>query len=101
MSRTDTEQLVVTLEARVNDFQRQMQRAQRAANQNFGGMERRAQQAGKRMEQSMESSAQKISSAFRAFGKGALGGVAQAGDEGELERIIWWCPHCQPLHPAQ
>ncbi|QQA99589.1 Fpg/Nei family DNA glycosylase [Corynebacterium marquesiae] len=33
--------------------------------------------------------------------KGALGGVDQGGDEGELERIIWWCPHCQPLHPAQ
>ena len=32
--------------------------------------------------------------------KGALGGVDAGGDEGELERIIWWCPHCQPLHPA-
>lgn len=88
MSRTDTEQLVVTLEARVNDFQRQMQRAQRAANQNFGGMERRAQQAGKRMEQSMESSAQKISSAFRAFGKGALGGVVGALAVNGLEQTV-------------
>lgn len=33
--------------------------------------------------------------------KGALGGVDAGGDEGELERIIWWCPHCQPLHPAK
>ena len=32
--------------------------------------------------------------------KCALGGVDAGGDEGELERIIWWCPHCQPLHPA-
>ena len=32
--------------------------------------------------------------------KGALGGVDLGGDEGELERIIWWCPHCQPLHPS-
>lgn len=28
--------------------------------------------------------------------KGALGGVDLGGDEGELERIIWWCPQCQP-----
>lgn len=29
--------------------------------------------------------------------KGVLGGVDLGGDEGELERIIWYCPHCQPL----
>ena len=28
--------------------------------------------------------------------KSVLGGVDAGGDEGELERIIWWCPHCQP-----
>lgn len=26
---------------------------------------------------------------------GTLGGAA-GGDEGELERMIWWCPRCQP-----
>lgn len=33
--------------------------------------------------------------------KSVLGGVDAGGDEGELERIIWWCPNCQPLeqHP--
>ena len=29
--------------------------------------------------------------------KDSLGGVDRGGDEGELERIIWFCPHCQPL----
>ncbi|MGZ7496174.1 DNA-formamidopyrimidine glycosylase family protein [Corynebacterium sp. ZY180755] len=29
--------------------------------------------------------------------KASLGGVDAGGDEGELERIIWWCPNCQPL----
>ena len=29
--------------------------------------------------------------------KGFLGGVDHGGDEGELERVIWWCPNCQPL----
>ncbi|MGV0869362.1 DNA-formamidopyrimidine glycosylase family protein [Corynebacterium kalidii] len=28
--------------------------------------------------------------------KGSLGGVDAGGDDGELERVIWWCPVCQP-----
>lgn len=28
--------------------------------------------------------------------KSFLGGVDADGDEGELERVIWWCPVCQP-----
>lgn len=31
--------------------------------------------------------------------KSVLGGVDAGGDEGELERIIWWCPRCQPYSP--
>jgi endonuclease-8 len=27
--------------------------------------------------------------------KSFLGGVDADGDEGELERVIWWCPVCQ------
>ncbi|MEL4155403.1 DNA-formamidopyrimidine glycosylase family protein [Corynebacterium bovis] len=27
---------------------------------------------------------------------GVLGGADAGGDDGELERIIWLCPHCQP-----
>ncbi|MGV0325688.1 DNA-formamidopyrimidine glycosylase family protein [Corynebacterium confusum] len=30
--------------------------------------------------------------------KGFLGGPDQGGDEGELERVIWFCPHCQPKY---
>ncbi|MCM2504102.1 tape measure protein [Aureimonas altamirensis] len=69
MSR-DTEQLVVTLEARVNDFQRQMQRAERRASQSFGTMERRAQQAGKRMEDSLRSSTANINRLLSGLGVG-------------------------------
>ncbi|APT92991.1 endonuclease [Corynebacterium phocae] len=29
--------------------------------------------------------------------KDLLGGPDAGGDEGELERVIWWCPSCQPL----
>lgn len=29
--------------------------------------------------------------------KASLGGVDAGGDDGELERIIWWCPNCQPF----
>ncbi|AZA13055.1 DNA-formamidopyrimidine glycosylase family protein [Corynebacterium choanae] len=28
--------------------------------------------------------------------KAMLGGVDAGGDEGELERVIWFCPRCQP-----
>lgn len=28
--------------------------------------------------------------------KSFLGGVDADGDDGELERVIWWCPVCQP-----
>jgi len=28
---------------------------------------------------------------------GFLGGVDRGGDADELERVIWWCPTCQPL----
>lgn len=31
------------------------------------------------------------------LGKDVLGGVDAGGDAGELERIIWFCPRCQPL----
>lgn len=27
---------------------------------------------------------------------GMLGGRDAGGRDGELERVIWWCPHCQP-----
>lgn len=30
--------------------------------------------------------------------KGFLGGVDRGGDQDELERVIWWCPRCQPEH---
>lgn len=33
--------------------------------------------------------------------KSTLGGVDAGGEEGELERIIWWCPHCQPYFRAR
>ncbi|WKD59643.1 DNA-formamidopyrimidine glycosylase family protein [Corynebacterium caspium] len=29
--------------------------------------------------------------------KSTLGGPDSGGEAGELERIIWWCPNCQPL----
>ncbi|WKD61679.1 Formamidopyrimidine-DNA glycosylase [Corynebacterium ciconiae DSM 44920] len=32
--------------------------------------------------------------------KDFLGGVDRGGDEGELERVIWFCPTCQPISHA-
>lgn len=48
--QANTEQLVVLLEARVRDFENNMKRANRAANENFGGIEARGRRAAKNLE---------------------------------------------------
>ena len=50
-SSGDTEQLVVLLEARMNDFERNMKRAARAANENFGSIEERSRRTAKTVEE--------------------------------------------------
>ena len=42
---TDTEQLVVSLEARIRDFERNFQRANRTAGQNFKAIENQAKRS--------------------------------------------------------
>lgn len=55
-----TEQLVVLLEGRFADFERGLKRANRAANENFGGIEDRAARAGKRVEEALGRSGQRL-----------------------------------------
>lgn len=52
---TDEERLLVTLEARINTFERQMQRANRTATQNFVAIEKRASQMSTRVNTAMAS----------------------------------------------
>ena len=74
----EAEQLVVSLEARIRDFERNMQRAQRVANDNFQGIERRARTAGKNLETTMASSTNAMSRQLGNFGTFAAGKLSVA-----------------------
>lgn len=72
------EQLVVALEARIRDFEKNMQRAQRTANDNFRGIERRARTAGKNLENAMATSSNAMTRSLDGFGRAAAGKVGTA-----------------------
>jgi tape measure domain-containing protein len=74
----EAEQLVVSLEARIRDFERNFQRAQRVANDNFGAIERRARTAGKNLETAMASSSNAMSRGLDGFGRVAAGKIGAA-----------------------
>ncbi|MBB4632942.1 tape measure protein [Sphingosinicella soli] len=77
---TETEQLVVSLEARIRDFERNFQRANRAANDNFGKIEGRARVSAKRLERSMADAATGMGNRL----KGLAGSLAAAFSAREL-----------------
>jgi hypothetical protein len=64
---TDTEQLVVQLEARINDFEKSFQRASKTANDNWSKIEQRGKQAGDRMSSSVKAATQEIANGFEAL----------------------------------
>lgn len=66
----DTEQLVVALEARIRDFERNFQRASNTANRSFSVIENRARQSAKRLESSLNSSVANINRALGTIGVG-------------------------------
>ncbi|PSM16113.1 tape measure protein [Nitratireductor sp. StC3] len=66
----ETEQLVVALEARIRDFERNFQRASRTADRQFSGIERRAQRASRELESSLRSSTANINRMLGAVGVG-------------------------------
>lgn len=69
----ETEQLVVALEARIRDFEKNMVRAKRVANDNYGAMENRARRAGRNLEQSMATSTNGMLRHIDRFGTAAAG----------------------------
>lgn len=80
---TDQERLVVALEARVRDFERNFQRASKTANDNFAGIERRAKQSGARMESAIGGSATRMAKSMESmFAPFMRGGVVFAGVAG-------------------
>lgn len=84
---TQTEQLVVALEARVRDFERSFQKANRTANDNFQRIEKRAKQSGDRMEKSLAGAASRVGSTLKNFGAGFAGGILGGLSVAGLQRI--------------
>jgi LAS superfamily LD-carboxypeptidase LdcB len=83
----ETEQLVVSLEARIKDFERNFQRASRTAGQNFDAIERRAKQSGDRLEASMSKASDGINAAMASM-KGGLASLAAGLSVGVLTGIV-------------
>lgn len=79
---TETEQLVVSLKASVRDFERNFMRANKTANDNFSGIEKRAKQSANRLESTMAQAASRVGDVFKSFGAGFLGGIAAGGIAG-------------------
>lgn len=67
---SETEQLVVSLEARIRDFEKSFERANRTANSQFSAIEKRAKDAADRMERLMSSTAMTVNRALGAIGVG-------------------------------
>ncbi|KQU54451.1 hypothetical protein ASG72_02085 [Bosea sp. Leaf344] len=74
----EAEQLVVSLEARIREFERNFQRANRTANDNFRSIERRARTAGKNLESAMATSSNAMTRSLDGFGRAAAGKVGAA-----------------------
>jgi hypothetical protein len=84
---TETEQLVVALEARIRDFERNFQKAGKTANDSFGKIEKRAKLSGDRLESTMSAATARIGGVFKSFGAGLLGGIAAGGIAGIVGQI--------------
>ena len=69
----ESEQLVVQLEARIRDFEKNFQKANKTANDNFRQIERRGQTAASRLEKSMASAGSRMANSMRTWGAGIAG----------------------------
>ncbi|CDX21953.1 putative Phage tape measure protein [Mesorhizobium sp. ORS 3324] len=72
----DEERLVVALEARIRDFERNMQRASRTAGQQFGSIEARAKVSAARLESSFAAVSGRIGAGLKGLGAGILAGFS-------------------------
>lgn len=72
------ERLVVSLEARIRDFERNFQRASQVANDNWRTIERRGEVGAKKIESTFSQAAEGISSKFRLMATSAAGALTAA-----------------------
>lgn len=87
----DTERLVVALEARIRDFERNFQKANATAAKNFAEIEKRGAASAKRLEDIFAKSALGVASSMKTmmlgFAGGLAGGVLAGGLEGIVSRL--------------
>ena len=83
---TDTEQLVVSLEARIRDFERNFQRANRTSSQNFKAIEAQAKRSADALEKSMSGAAKGVNLAMAGL-KGGIAGLVTGLSVGALKGI--------------
>ncbi|MCO5163531.1 MAG: hypothetical protein M9939_20565 [Mesorhizobium sp.] len=75
----DQERLVVAIEARIRDFEKNMAKASRTAGDEFTKIERRAKQSGDRLEGTMKQAAARVGGVLKNFAAGFVGGIAAGG----------------------
>lgn len=92
MPATDEERLVVSLEARIRDFERNMQKAEKTGSGSFNRLRQGSRGATQAMENDMVRSTQRINQALAqtstrigSFGKALIGGLALGAGIGALE----------------
>jgi len=72
------ETLIVSLEARVRDFERNFQKASRASNDNWLQIERRGEMGAKKLESTFAQAAEGVSSKFKLMATSAAGALSAA-----------------------
>lgn len=84
---TDTERLVVSLEARIRDFEKNFAKANATASKNFTAIERRSRQSADRLETTMAGAAGRIAGFGKTMAAGFVGGLVAGGLAGVISRV--------------
>ncbi|HTC04122.1 MAG TPA: hypothetical protein VK749_12035 [Xanthobacteraceae bacterium] len=79
MADTETEQLVVALEARIDAFEKNMAKAAQTANTNWSAIEARGRQAGNRIRADMGRATAGIANGFKALNGSIIGSLGLTG----------------------
>lgn len=87
MARTESEQLVFSVEARIAAMEKQMARASRVTDTTMTGIERRGKTMTGRLEKTMAASASRVSGLMKNFGVGFLGGLTAGGVAGVVGQL--------------
>ena len=84
---TDDERLVVSVEARIRDFERNFHKASKLSGDQFGKMERRAKQFGDRTEKTLAASSARAAGIIKNFGVGLAGGLLGGLAVGSFDQL--------------